>query len=176
MQKFQTDKLYIVGLFIISGEEYRNDEMLLSRKFLKWIVVENESTLYAACFRDIKTNVNYYSSGRNIGDLYIDMNTLFSFNNLTNKLKLSKEEIALYLKDFKQDYNISKIKNRRITYEILSKLIKEFGEDAAVIIDKVMDEFNEETPENMKRFLKDISESLDLPERRNNKLKNRRRE
>lgn len=175
MQKLQTDKLYIVGLFIISGEEYHNEELILSRRFLKWIVVENESTLYSACFRDIKTNVNYFSTGRDIGDLYIDMNTLFSFNNFTNKLKLSKEEIALYLKEFKEDYNISKIKNRRITYEILSKLIKEFGDEAAVIIDKVMDEFNEETPENMKRFLRDISESLDLPDRKN-KSRNRRRE
>lgn len=175
MQKLQTDKLYIVGLFIVSGEEYHNDELILSRRFLKWIVVENESTLYSACFRDIKTGVNYFSTGRDIGDLYIDMNTLFSFNNLTNKLKLSREEIALYLKEFKEDYNISKIKNRRITYEILSKLIKEFGEDATIIIDKVMDDFNEETPENMKRFLRDISESLDLPERKN-KSRNRRRE
>ena len=175
MQKLQTDKLYVVGLFIISGEEYHREELILSRKFLKWIVVENESTIYQASFRDIKTNVNYFSEGSSIGDLYIDMNTLFSFNNFTNKLKLGKEEIELYLKEFREDYNIDKIKTRRITYEILSKLIKEFGEDAAVIIDKVMEEFNEESPENMKRFLRDISESLDLPDRKN-KSRNRRRE
>ena len=175
MQRLQTDKLYIVGLFIISGEEYHDDELILSRRFLKWIVVENESTLYTACFKDIKTGVNYFSSGRDIGDLYIDMNTLFSFNNLTNKFKVSKEEIYRYLEDFKQDYNISKIKTRRIINEMLLELIKEHKEDAAVIIEKVMDKFNEETPENMKRFMRDISESLDLPERKN-KTRNRRRE
>ena len=138
-------------------------------------MVENESTLYSACVRDIKTNGNYFSSGRDIGDLYIDMNTLFSFNNFTNKLKLGKEEIALYLRQFREDYNIDKIKTRRITYELLSKLINEFGEDAIVVTSKVFDEFNEESPENMERFLRDISESLDLPDRKN-KSRNRRRE
>lgn len=174
MQKLETEKLYIVGLFIISGEEYNDlDERIVSRRFLKWIVVENNSDNYSVCFKDIKTGVNYYSSGNYVGDLYIDMNTLFSFNNFTNKLKLSKEEIALYLKEFKDDYNITKIKNRRITYEILLKLIKEFGEEAIDIIDDVMEEYNEETPENIKRFLRDISESLDLNEKKKTRYRGR---
>lgn len=173
MQKLQTDKLYIVGLFIVSGIEYIEEEMIISKRFLKWIVVENESDYYSACFRDIKTGVNYFSSGREVGDLYIDMDTLFSFNNLTNKLKLSKEEIAIYLKEFKDNYNMTKIKNRRITYEILLKLIKELGEEAYVIIDKVMKEYNEETPENMKRFLNDVSESLDLNMKNHTRSRNR---
>lgn len=174
MQKLVTEKLYIVGLFIISGEEYNDlDERIVSRRFLKWIVVENNSDNYSVCFKDIKTGVNYYSSGNYVGDLYIDMNTLFSFNNFTNKLKLSREEIAIYLKEFKDDYNITKIKNRRITYEILLKLIKEFGEEAVDIIDNVMEEYNEETPENMKRFLRDISESLDLNEKKKTRYRGR---
>ena len=41
-------------------------------------------------------------------------------------------------------------------------LIKELGEDAYTIIDNVMQDYNEETPENIKRFLSDVSESLDL--------------
>ena len=173
MQKIQTDKLYIVGLFIVSGIEYHNDDQIVSKRFLKWIVVENESDYYTACFRDIKTGVNYFSSGREIGDLYIDMDTLFSFNNFTNKLKLGKEEIAIYLNDFKNNYNMTKIKNRKITYEILSKLINELGEEAYVIIDKVMQEYNEETPENMKRFLTDVSESLDLNIKNHTRSRNR---
>ncbi len=173
MQKLETDKLYIVGLFIISGEEYRNDDFIVSRRFLKWIVVENESDDYSVCFRDIKTGVKYFSYGNMTGDLYIDMNTLFSFNRFTNKQKLGKEEIALYLKEFKDDYNMTKIKNRRITYEVLLKLIKEFGEDAVVVIDKVMEEYNEESPENMKRFLRDISESLDLNENKKTRRRGR---
>ena len=166
MQKLQTDKLYIVGLFIISGEEYKEDELIVSRRFLKWIVVENESDDYTACFRDIKTDVRYFSYGYQVGDLYIDMNTLFSFNRFTNKLKLGKEEIALYLKEFKDNYNVTKIKNRKITYELLLKLIKELGDEANIIIDDVMEEFNEESPENMKRFLRDVSESLDLNDKK----------
>lgn len=166
MQKIQTDKLYIVGLFIVSGEEYKNDDLVVLRRFLKWIVVENESDDFSVCFRDIKTGVKYFSYGNMVGDLYIDMNTLFSFNRFTNKQKLGKEEIALYLKQFKDDYNITKIKNRRITYEVLLKLIKELGDEATLIIDKVMQEYDEESPENMKRFLQDISDSLDLNEKK----------
>ncbi len=166
MQKRQTDKLYIVGLFIIAGEEYKNDDFVISRRFLKWIVVENESDDYTACFRDIKTGIKYFSYGNMVGDLYIDMNTLFSFNRFTNKLKLSKEEIALYLKEFKDNYDLTKMKNRRITYEILLKLVKEYGEEASIIIDKVMEEYDEESPENMKRFLKEISDSLGLNEKK----------
>ena len=101
------------------------------------------------------------------------MNTLFSFNRFTNKLKLGKEEIALYLKEFKDNYNLTKIKNREITYEILIKLIKEFGEEASAIIDNVMQEFDEESPENMKRFLRDVSESLDLNDKK--KVRNRKK-
>ncbi len=166
MQKRQTDKLYIVGLFIISGEEYKNDDFVISRRFLKWIVVENESDDYTACFKDIKTGIKYFSYGNMVGDLYIDMNTLFSFNRFTNKSKLSKEEIAYYLKEFKANYDLTKIKNRKITYEILLHLVKEYGEEASVIIDNVMEKFDEEGPENMKRFLKDISDSLDLNEQK----------
>ena len=173
MQKIQTDNLYIVGLFIIAGEEYKDEELIVSRRFLKWIVVENESDDYTACFRDIKTDVKYFSYGYQVGDLYIDMNTLFSFNRFTNKLKLGKEEIALYLKEFKDNYNLTKIKNRKITYEILLKLIKEFGEEASAIIDNVMQEFDEESPENMKRFLRDVSESLDLNDKK--KVRNRKK-
>ena len=173
MQKIETEKLYIVGLFIIAGEEYKNDESIVSRRFLKWIVVENESDDYTACFRDIKTNVKYFSYGYQVGDLYIDMNTLFSFNRFTNKLKLGKEEIALYLKEFKDNYNLTKIKNRKIIYELLLKLIKELGDDASIIIDNVMQEFDEESPENMKRFLRDVSESLDLNDKK--KVRNRKK-
>ena len=173
MQKLETEKLYIVGLFIVTGREYKNEEEIMSRKFLKWIVVENLSDDYSVYFKDIKTKINYSSYGFDIGDLYIDMNTLFSFTNLTNKLKLSKEEIYLYLKDFKTDYNLTKLKNRKIVYEIINELIKEFGEEANVIIDKVMDKFNEESPENMKRFLDNISDSLDLNEKKYTKSRRR---
>ena len=173
MQKLETEKLYTVGLFIISGREYKNDEEIMNRKFLKWIVVENKSDDYTACFKDIKTGVNYYSQGFDIGDLYIDMNTLFSFTNFTNKQKLSREEISLYLKQFKDDYNITKLKNKRIIYGIIEELIKDFGDEANIIIDKVMDKFNEESPENMKRFLSSISESLDLNQKKSTKTRRR---
>ena len=173
MQKLETEKLYIVGLFIISGREYKNDEEIVSRRFLKWIVVENHSDDYSVYFKDIKTKVNYSSYGFDIGDLYIDMNTLFSFNNFTNKQKLSREEIEIYLKEFKKNYNVTKLKNRQIIYEIIRELIKEFGEEANVIIDKVMDKFNEESPENMKRFLDNISDSLDLNEKKYTKSRRR---
>lgn len=173
MQKLETEKLYIVGLFIIAGREYKNDEEVISRRFLKWIVVENNSDDYSAYFKDIKTKVNYSSYGFDIGDLYIDMNTLFSLNNFTNKQKLSREEIELYLKEFKGNYNITKFKNRQIIYEIIAELIKEFGDEANIIIDKVMNKFNEESPENMKRFLNNISDSLDLNEKKYNKSRRR---
>ena len=173
MQKLETEKLYIVGLFIIAGREYKNDEEVISRRFLKWIVVENNSDDYSVYFKDIKTKVNYSSYGFDIGDLYIDMNTLFSLNNFTNKQKLSREEIELYLKEFKENYNISKFKNGEIIYEIIAELIKEFGDEANIIIDKVMNKFNEESPENMKRFLNNISDSLDLNEKKYNKSRRR---
>ena len=101
------------------------------------------------------------------------MNTLFSFNNFTNKQKLSREEIEIYLKEFKKNYNVTKLKNRQIIYEIIRELIKEFGEEENVIIDKVMDKFNEESPENMKRFLDNISDSLDLNEKKYTKSRRR---
>lgn len=173
MQKLETEKLYIVGLFIISGREYKNDEEIVSRRFLKWIVVENHSDDYSVYFKDTKTKVNYSSYGFDIGDLYIDMNTLFSLNNFTNKQKLSREEIEIYLKEFKKNYNVTKLKNRQIIYEIIRELIKEFGEEANVIIDKVMYKFNEESPENMKRFLDNISDSLDLNEKKYTKSRRR---
>lgn len=173
MQKLETEKLYIVGLFIIAGREYKNDEEVISKRFLKWIVVENNSDDYSVYFKDIKTKVNYSSYGFDIGDLYIDMNTLFSLNNFTNKQKLSREEIELYLKEFKGNYNITKFKNRQIIYEIIAELIKEFGDEANIIIDKVMNKFNEESPENMKRFLNNISDSLDLNEKKYNKSRRR---
>lgn len=160
MQKLLTDKLYIVGLYMITDYDYYTNTK--SSKFLKWIVVEDQSDSYSVCFKDIKTKVNYFLAGIVKGDLYIDVDTIYSMNNLTNKQKLGIEEINTYLEEFKQLDTLNKHEKKKKIYEILDKLLQDPDEETLKMINEVINDDNDENKLDKKEFLKDIKQSLEL--------------
>ena len=164
MQKMETDKLYIVGLFMITDIRYDvNDGTKKESRFLKWIVVENESDDYAAYFKDIKTGVHYFSQGFDVGDLFIEMDTIVSMNTFTHKAKLSKEEVGYYLKTYKENDNLQQIRDKRIILDVMRKALKALGTEKAMeIIYEIMYISDEECPKNIKEFLNEISVTLGL--------------
>lgn len=161
MQKFETDKLYIIGLFMVSSNG-PYDPVPESR-FLKWIVVENQSDDYSTSFKDIKTGVNYFSSGFEVGDLFIDMDTIISMDKFTYKEKLSREEINAYLKMYKETDKLNQIRDKRIILETIKKSLKALGPEKGMgIINEIMREYDEEVPKNIKEFVNEVSVSLEL--------------
>ena len=172
MQKFETDKLYIIGLFMVTNNNPYDP--IVSSRFLKWIVVENESDDYSTSFRDIKTKVMYFSYGFEIGDLFIDMDTIISMDTFTHKEKISKEEIDAYLKMHKEQDKLEQIRDKRIILETIKKSIKALGPEKSMeIITEVIRDYDEEVPKNIKEFVSEVSTSLELKDS-SNKNKSKR--
>lgn len=162
MQKIETDKLYIIGLFMVTKNSNPYDYTPSSR-FLKWIVVENQSDDYSTSFKDIKTGVSYLCSGFDEGDLFIDTNTIISMNNFTHKGKLSKEEINYYLKMHKEKDKLEQIRDKKIILETIRKALKTLGPEKAMeLIENVMNEYDEECPNNIKEFIEEVSVTLEI--------------
>jgi len=168
MQKIETDKLYIIGLFMVTNNNPYKP--VPSSRFLKWIVVESESDDYGTSFKDIKNGTAYFSSGFEVGDLFIDMNTIVSMNEFTHKGKLSKEEINYYLKMYKEQDKLNQIRDKRVILETMKKSLKALGPQKGMeIVNEVMKEHSEEIPKNIKEFVDEVSTTLGLNDSNRNK-------
>lgn len=173
MQKFYTKSLYIAGLYVVANDEYINsDDYLMTGRFLRWVVVNNVSDDLSTEFIDIDDDVKYYSSGLLKGDVYINLESLYSFTNLSSKSKLSKEEIFVLLDKYKNDKLESKIKNMRIIYDVIVKLIDSIGlSDAYLIIDDLLSKYGFDGDFN--DFLNELHYNLDYDFERYSKVRNR---
>ena len=133
MQKLETDNLYIAALNMITDINYTNESEVISKKFLKWIIVENTSDTYVSDFIDIKTQTKYYNSAIEKGELFIDLSSLISLNTFTNKSKLSKEECTFILEQFKKNFEIDKEERKKAVFEIIENYSEIFDEDGKII-------------------------------------------
>ena len=173
MQKTETDNLYIVGLHIVTDTEFLEEQDVVTSKFLKWIIVENQSASYITEFVDIKTNTKYYKEGFSIGDLYVDMDTIVSMNTFTNKRKLSKEEMYIILEQFKREQDIEKIRMRKMFYKAFKDVIYEVGEEKVTdIVNKMID--NDDEVIKIDDAMDKIAYSLDIKQEKKVKKRNSR--
>lgn len=162
MQKKYTDSLYIVGLYIVTEFDYEFNSK--EGRFLKWIVVENLSDDYTTEFEDIKTKTKYHKEGFDLGELYVDLNTIVSMNKFTNKNKLGIEEINIIKEQFEREHQ--KDKEARKMMNVICKacksMISEIGkEKAQEIINDIVDDMDMQ-PMKTEELFKKAENGLDI--------------